>query len=59
MKCSKCGKENCKIIEEEKPVEGWRILLAILLFPIGLLFLFCDRKHNVRYCPDCGHKEEI
>ena len=59
MKCSYCGKENCKIIEEEKPTETWRVVLAVLLFPMGLLFLFVKEKQNVKYCPDCGKKENI
>lgn len=59
MKCNYCGSEKAFMMEEEKPTEGWRIVLAVLLFPIGLLFLFCKGKRNVKYCPDCGKKEEI
>lgn len=59
MKCNNCGGENVRIIEEEKPTETWRIVLAVLLFPVGLLFLFCKGKRNVKYCLDCGKKEEI
>lgn len=56
MKCNYCGSEKAIIIEENKP-EIWRIILAILLFPIGLLFLFFKGKRIVVYCPDCGKKE--
>lgn len=59
MKCSRCGSEKCVIIEQKKPLEAWRIVCAILLFPLGLLFLFLDRTENVKYCPDCGYKEKI
>ena len=59
MKCSKCGSENCQMIEEKKPLETWKIVCAVLFFPIGLLFLFLDRTENVKYCADCGHKEKI
>lgn len=59
MKCSRCGSEKCIIIEQKKPLEGWKIACAILLFPIGLLFLFLDRTETVKYCPDCGYKEKI
>ena len=59
MKCSQCGGNNCKIIEEEGKLETWRIVLAVLLFPVGLLFLFVKPKRNVKYCPDCGYKENI
>jgi hypothetical protein len=52
MKCSQCGGNNCKIIEEEGKLETWRIVLAVLLFPVGLLFLFVKPKRNVKYCPD-------
>jgi hypothetical protein len=54
-----CGAESCRIIEEEKPTETWRVVLAVLLFPIGLLFLFTKGRQNVKYCPECGHKENI
>lgn len=59
MKCRHCGSENIRIIEEDEPIEIWRYILAVLLFPIGLLFIFCKGKRNVRYCMDCGRKEEI
>ena len=59
MKCNKCGKDNCKIIEVEQPLETWKIVCAILFFPIGLLLLLVRSKKNVKYCPDCGHKEDI
>lgn len=59
MKCRRCGYDNCMIVTEEKPLEAWRIVCAVLLFPIGLLFLFIGRTHNISFCPHCGYKEEI
>ena len=59
MKCRYCGKDNCILIEEEKQTETWRIVLAVLLFQIGLLFLFLKGKLNIKYCPDFGKKEII
>lgn len=59
MKCNQCGCEKAYIVEEDKPVKGWQILLAIILFPIGLLFVCCRGKHNVRHCPECGFKQEL
>jgi hypothetical protein len=31
----------------------WQIILAICLFPIGLLAFLADR--NLTECPKCGH----
>lgn len=57
MKCNYCGSKKAITIVENKPTEIWRIVLAILLFPIGLLFLFFKGKRLVTYCPECGKKE--
>lgn len=59
MKCNRCGGDRAFIIEEDDPVRAWQVLLAILLFPIGLIFVVCRGARTVKICPECGFKEEI
>lgn len=59
MNCSNCGSDKATISEEKEPIKPWQIVLSILLFPIGLLFIFCRGKINVIYCPECGHTEDF
>ena len=66
MRCSKCGSENCKIINEVhskgKDFSGSKGCCGYILFgPIGVLCGACGggRKiHNTHYwvCNNCGRK---
>ena len=48
LSCPKCG-----VLAERGGFKSWQILVAICLFPIGLLALFLDR--NPTQCPNCRH----
>lgn len=59
MKCEKCGNEDCQILQEKKPLGAGTILLSILLFPIGLIFLLVRDTKTVAVCKKCGNKFDI
>ncbi len=46
--CPKC--ESVHIYRKKFPL--FKTLISILLFPIGIYFLFITKKH---YCADCGN----
>ncbi len=46
--CPKCSKNIGRA-----GFPGWAILLSIVLFPVGLLFLLVGRKPT--RCYECGH----
>lgn len=48
LSCPKCGE-----MATRGGLKGWQILIAICLFPIGLLALLADR--NPTQCPKCQH----
>lgn len=59
MYCNKCNCEDIEIFQEKEPYSTGAIIGAILLFPIGLLFLLNRKTKTVGVCKKCGHKFEI
>jgi len=48
LSCPKCG-----TLTERAGYPAWVIIVAICLFPVGLLALLAGRKPTV--CPKCGN----
>lgn len=44
---------ECKKMTEKGKYQTWQIIVAICLFPIGLLALLAEKKPTV--CRSCGH----
>lgn len=52
LSCPKCGE-----LTQKGSYFTWQIIVAILLFPIGLLALLADKKVTV--CKKCGHTWQV
>ena len=48
LSCPKCGE-----LTKRGGYKAWQIIVAVCLFPIGLLALLADR--NPTTCQKCGH----
>lgn len=59
MYCPRCSNDDVTILQEKKPIGAGAIIGAILLFPIGLLFLFIRGTKTVAVCKKCGNKFEV